>query len=73
MLPVGSDKVLVLTVQPQWQDDITLSVAELANLQPIVGNEDQGICVLLDSPRLSDLIVVVELLCTDDWAAQVLG
>ena len=40
MLPVGSDKVLVLSVQSQWQDYITLAVAELANLQPIVGNED---------------------------------
>jgi hypothetical protein len=39
MLPVGSDEVLVLTVQAQWQDYIALTISQLPNLDAVLGNE----------------------------------
>ena len=67
------DELLILSVQSQWKNDIPASVSELAHLQSILGNEQQCVRILLDSPRLSHLIVVIQLRGGDDWALQMLG
>ena len=73
MLPVGSDELLILSVQSEWQDYVSLAIPQLPYLDSVISDEQEGVSVLLDSSRLSDLIVVVELRCADDRTLEVLG
>jgi len=57
----GLDELLILSVEAQWQDYIAPAVAQLANLESILGNEQESVCILLDSSGFAHLIVVVQL------------
>ena len=46
---MGLDELLILSVQPQWQDYIAPAIPELAHLQSILGNEQKSVSILLDS------------------------
>ena len=72
-MPVGSDELLVLSVESKWQDYISLAVAELPDLDSVLGDEEESVSVLLNSSGLSDLVIVVELTRADDWTLEVLG